>query len=577
MLPSGHMTSEIGRTHKQILLDSALIRQKAESGSELSADKFFEFFCAKSILFDFNLEIEDISEGIIDGTGDGGVDAFYAFYNDDLINNEYTCDHKRDNVVDIVIIQSKNTKSFKEDSVLKLKESVGMIFDLSRGRIELIKRFRADIVEKIIKFRKVYEEIFPRRHKVNINMYYCANADKPHESLIFLGTETENVASQFATNTDAKFHFIGASELMSLIQKNHGSGEYVLSLAEAPINPEGGGYLAITSLKSYFDFFTDNGSINFSLFDANVRDYEGSNEVNDAIRSTLEEEDRKEDFWWLNNGVSIIADSIEVGNKKMKFKDPQIVNGLQSSFEIYHYMSRNPESNQSQHILIRAVQIPETEKASRDKIIRATNSQTKIPSYALRSTQEVHRDVEQYFQRFNLFYDRRRRFYLNQNVPPERIVSINYLAQAFAAICLARPMDARAHFKELMQNDSDYNQIFGITRLPAYKNSILVLKLVEDFLSKKKYNRGISNIKYHLAYVFIGLVFGVTKPPIESIEKMDVASLPLEILESAYENIVATVAKHAPRVYQLEEFSKSREFENECKQIIVIHSKSRRL
>ncbi|MBX8466920.1 AIPR family protein [Deinococcus sp. RIT780] len=568
------MTTEVGRSHKQILLSNALERQRSDNNSDLTKDKYFEFFCAKSILFDYKLEIEDISEGIIDGYGDGGIDAFYAFHNDELINSQYACCHKRDNNVDIVIIQSKNTNSFKEDAVLKIKEAVKMIFDLSNGRVELAKRFRADIVEKIVKFRNIYAEIIPTRHKVVVGIYYCANADSPHENLVFIGREVEKIACEFANNVSAKFNFMGAAELMNLIQKNLGSGSFVLDLKEAPINPEGGGYLGLATIDSYYNFIRHNGAINFSIFDANVRDYEGSNEVNDGIKDTLEDNSRKEDFWWLNNGVSIIADTINYGNKKLYFTDPQIVNGLQTSFEIFKYISSGGKPKYNQHILIRAVQISENEKASRDRIIRATNSQTKIPSYALRSTQEVHRDIEQYFQDHNLFYDRRRRFYLNQNVPPEKIISINYLAQAFTAICLARPRDARANFKELLQKDSDYNQIFEKPKLPAYKNCILILKSIEEFLSKKKYARGISNIKYHLAYTYIGLIFGKTKVSAEEIGELMVSELPLEQLEVAFNKIVEAVQKNAPRVYQLEEYSKSRDFENECKKIISIHGRS---
>lgn len=59
-------------------------------------------------------------------------------------------------------------------------------------------------------------------------------------------------------------------------------------------------------LKDYFDFITDdNDQIIKHIFEANVRDYQGKTSVNQEIKYTLEDGHPKEDFWWLNNGVTI--------------------------------------------------------------------------------------------------------------------------------------------------------------------------------------------------------------------------------------------------------------------------------
>ncbi len=38
-----------------------------------------------------------------------------------------------------------------------------------------------------------------------------------------------------------------------------------------------------------------------------MREYEGAIEVNRAIRDTLESQKRDINFWWLNNGITIVA------------------------------------------------------------------------------------------------------------------------------------------------------------------------------------------------------------------------------------------------------------------------------
>lgn len=65
------------------------------------------------------------------------------------------------------------------------------------------------------------------------------------------------------------------------------------------------------------------------------------------------------------------------GGKELIIHHPEIVNGLQTSNEIYRFFRGNPALKDARSILVRVI-VPEDEE-SRDKIIRATNSQTPIP------------------------------------------------------------------------------------------------------------------------------------------------------------------------------------------------------
>ncbi|MEJ1202368.1 MULTISPECIES: AIPR family protein [unclassified Streptomyces] len=61
-------------------------------------------------------------------------------------------------------------------------------------------------------------------------------------------------------------------------------------------------------------------------------------------------------------------------------KEPQIVNGLQTSHEIYSYI-QNGGQHRDRSLLVKIVVAPESGTA-RDRIIRATNSQTQLPAGA---------------------------------------------------------------------------------------------------------------------------------------------------------------------------------------------------
>ena len=169
------------------------------------------------------------------------------------------------------------------------------------------------------------------------------------------------------------------------------------------------------------------GQLRRNLFESNVRDYQGSTAVNGEISQSLRV-NAGEDFWWLNNGITIIAAKATQSGKTLTFEDPQIVNGLQTSTEIFQYFSEADTESDERNVLVRII-VP-TKAESRDRVIKATNSQTSIPPASLRATDKIHRDIEEYLRPFGLYYDRRKNYHKNEGRPLEKIVSIPLMAQS---------------------------------------------------------------------------------------------------------------------------------------------------
>ncbi|MFE1555738.1 AIPR family protein [Streptomyces sp. NPDC058734] len=68
-------------------------------------------------------------------------------------------------------------------------------------------------------------------------------------------------------------------------------------------------YVCLARLDECYRFITsDNKALRQELFESNVRDYAGSTAVNNAIGDTLRS-GTGEDFWWFNNGVTVVADA----------------------------------------------------------------------------------------------------------------------------------------------------------------------------------------------------------------------------------------------------------------------------
>lgn len=260
-----------------------------------------------------------------------------------------------------------------------------------------------------------------------------------------------------------------------------------ISLTEPPINVGNHhDYVTLVNLGKYYRFISDeNGDIRKYIFEANVRDYQGHNAVNQDIQASLEEP-TTEDFWWLNNGITILTnEAIPVTTKELVLTEPEVVNGLQTSNEIFNYFHLNPEkiNAETRNILVRII-VPESEE-SRDRIILATNNQTNIPRSSLRANDPIHRQIELFFKGRGLYYDRRKNYYKNQGKKSSDIVSVSFLAQCMISLVLQKPNYARARPSTVIAQDETYETLFIKNQdLDVFYKSAYLGKQVDRCLKK---------------------------------------------------------------------------------------------
>ena len=331
------------------------------------------------------------------------------------------------------------------------------------------------------------------------------------------------------TTTTVDVTFIDASHLMELIN-SQAMQSLPLPLVENPIAVgTRKDFVALVKLAHYYSFITDeSGALRKYIFESNVRDYQGHNSVNTEIHNTLAG-DTSEDFWWLNNGVTILAsDIIQSTPKQLLVTNPEIVNGLQTSNEIYQFFREHPENLEleDRNILLRIV-VPGSE-ASRDKIILATNSQTAIPPVALRSTDPIHLQIEMYFKLRGLFYDRRKNYYKNMGKKSNEIVSIAFLGQCLMSLFLNKPNYARARPSTLLSNEEYYNKLYvENTDLEVYYRSALLGKKVERFFkSSSDYIQAEkSDILFYVIYSIACLKLRSSTIDLSQFKEIDINSI----------------------------------------------------
>jgi hypothetical protein len=528
-------------TNQQVILETLLDQKRQELDETLSINDYFHLFVTEQVLKNYALSYDEISEGIVDSGGDGGIDSIYTFVNSELIQRDSELiDAKRNATIDVFLIQSKNTNGFGETPLDKCIASADDLFDLAKPIDELRSVYNISLLTNIDTFRKQLLKLSSKFPELHFHYFYATRGTDVHPNVERKVFALENKIKGFFDKAAVEFQFLTAQKLLELARKKQLTSKDIL-LNDNPISTQDGGYVAIVPIKHYFDFITnENHELIRYFFDANIRDYQGKVEVNKAIKETLNSSANQEDFWWLNNGVTITATQASYASKRLHIEDPQIVNGLQTSFEIFEYFTTNKIERDDRNILIRVIS-PKSEK-SRLAVIKATNSQTNVPPASLRATDPIHKDLEDYLLANSFYYDRRKNYYKNQGKPINKIISIPYLAQIIMSIYLQEPDYARARPSTLIKKDEDYRKIFD-PRLPIsiYLKGIQVQRIVEEALkswrSPALSRNQIGDIKFHVAMYITCRICKNKKPRATEISMIDPSSIDKSVIEEAIENV----------------------------------------
>lgn len=533
----------------QILLENLIEQEFRNNDNYSNISEYFEFFSASQILKNQGLSDDEVDNGIVGKGLDGGCDSIYLFLNNLLITPDVV-EHisaPKDSILEMIIIQSKKTTSFGEDAVMKWKTISGNLLDLSKTTTDFTARYNTDILEAFTTFRDTYTRLITSRVKLKFRFYYATLASELHPNVIQQAEELKDTIKGLFPNAVVEVTFVDSDtlfEMYNAVIENRVN----LKFADIPISPNQKNYVALVDLKSYFNFIVnDEGDVRKSFFDSNVRDYKGKNNVNSSISETLHRADDN-DFWWLNNGVTVLAsEATLVNNRELQIVNPEIVNGLQTSMEIYNYFSENREALESEKrsILLRII-VPDNEE-SRDQIIFATNNQTNIPKATLRVTDPIHLQIEMYFKSRGLFYDRRKNYYKNQGHKPAEIVGVSFLAQCLITIFLKKPDYARARPSTLLNDEKTYNELYEKNNdlEVFYRVALLGKKIQKNVRSGSDYSSAEkSDILYYVLYAVIADVLGKKNITPADIKNLDMDSVTDTLIEDIRNRVYEIYKQH---------------------------------
>lgn len=481
---------------------------------------------------DFN----DIEEGIVDSgyrneTHDYGIDAIYVTANNEIITSPDELEsYNKDTKFCIHIMQFKKSTGIDQTALLKLKEGINETF-INKNILEQHNTYMFNLMNSIYETRDYLYENFSS-NQIKIKIYVCFTGVKSNvtdDSI--LAPQLISIKQLLKDNaySNVDILIIGAQELLEFERKTEEIKDVISYrktfkyITEADENEKLNGYICVVDAMEIGNLVKKWQS---SLFEANIRDYYKNNDNNAKILGTCSSQTEGKYFWSFNNGLTITCSKLEeLPNDKYRIHGLQIVNGCQTSNAIYESLRnlerydelnnknelsktekiemeniKDKKLNNSATILVKIVETQNPELIYR--ITEATNSQTAIQVFTLKANEDIHKNIEQYFKEYEIYYERRVNYYKNQGISPRKIIDIKKLAQLYLSIIKLKPSQARSKPKTMFLNE--YDEIFPSKDVKQFNYKLYLipvlvhLKVEKAVRSLQRNKQGIDDYKLAL-------------------------------------------------------------------------------
>lgn len=269
------------------------------------------------------------------------------------------------------------------------------------------------------------------------------------------------------------------------------------------------------------------------LYSENIRLYLGDRAAvnKDIIQTIISNESQW--FPYMNNGISIICDGLEIGTvnpKKgtlpLELMNLQVINGCQTVNALYSakYGEDTRDKFKSSNILIRIYQINPSQQRFKQSVIKATNNQNAVKTYSLLANDPIQIEIQKVLRKLGYLYDRKGE---SKQESAEKVVSMVQAALAYRAVfefggqkLRARIGQSRVFQKEeyeriykndYLENASELNEL-SVKLL----TSSLILDKVRDLINEQsgQYLQKLPIIKKS-AYYLSGLYYALYKKECE--------------------------------------------------------------
>lgn len=449
----------------RILLDD-LIDKLFEDNPELNYVNKNKFEIAVSafanLQYLYGIEFDDLIDGIMGEGGDEGIDHCYIFCNGILIKDENFPINKESHIK-VKFFQTKKENGFSTNGFKNLKEGIEEIFNLELDLDKLQKiGANQDILDTADLIRKIFRKSSRERAKFTCEVYYATAAPeiKISEKILHLQDDLK----QNNLKIPFEFDYWGAQKLLDLTERVDESIELKFSSQPLEIKERGieiSGFTGFVNGNNLVTSLIDvNNDFKSHLTEGNVRFFLGEDKkINNSIIESAKDPEKAQNFWAMNNGLTIIGDSIEpLGNNEYSIVNPQIVNGCQTIHCLYYAFEEIKKLPESLKVFVKLVNTENLEVQT--DIISATNSQNPVKSASLKANDKIQRNIEKYLKEVGIYYERRENYYKRQGYTGNKVIGLLKMAQIIHTVVNKESVVAINDTSTLFESQTKYDSIF---------------------------------------------------------------------------------------------------------------------
>lgn len=500
--------------------------------------KLFEHFVNYVLVSKIYPDRSSLDKINVGGNRNPGIDGLAIMVNNHIATSNEEVDYFIQDTdaldVEFNFIQSKTSDSFELGSISTFIASVKEFFGNGELHFE----------DELLNLRDLKDYIYRNSIKMDksptLKLYYATTGkwlnDKNLQVIIDSGLKD---LKQLGVFSDIRFFPIDADKLKSLYREIKNKITKEIIFEKHTILPKMDNvtesYLGILPATELVKITSDDdGELIKTIFYDNVRDFQGFNKVNSGIRNTIIEKKENDKFVLLNNGITIVAKSLNKVGSAFKLSEFQIVNGCQTS-HVLHHLKNEITTN----VFIPLKLIVTDHDDTINDIIKATNSQTEVKNEAFEILKPFHKKLEEFYLTFEkdenkrLYYERRSRQYFGSKSKNDKVIGLSSQIASFIAMFLNEPQSTQRYFGELLNAYS--NRLFYENHsLYPYYTSSLALNVLEDFFKENKLNQTSKRYKYHLILMFRIRIAG-EKIPMNSNNNKQIESYCTKIMEALWD------------------------------------------
>lgn len=497
--------------------------------SDLEPSKAYEYLVNYAIISKFHPEafndLQDIKFVDVDYGGSMfGLDCIAFIINDNLVLSKSDIEtYAKSNSLDVKILffQTKIEEKYDSGEILKSIKAVESFFGdrkllASSGQMQNA----FEIYDELCKYEnsKLFNSVSPKCF-----VYYVTAARPCEEKLVkdicLSGAKT--IRSLYPDIKDIEIQMLDGDYVVNAYKEVENRIEVRINfknnLSLDKIERVEQSYLGYLTGQEFLKIIIDSqGNLRRRLFYENVRDYQGATPVNKEIRKTLSSSPLHDKFILLNNGITIVARHFKpLGSNEYEMTDFQIVNGCQTSNEIYR------QRKNAKDILIPVKIIHTTDSELIAMIVRASNRQTMVPDEAFIAMEAYHKRLQDTFETYSkemplkLYYERRSGEFdlLDKRLYRSQVVTLHGLIRAVTSVYFSNayvvynnnPANILRNRKASLFLDSHIPEIYYVSNY--------LLSQFNYFNCKKEFGSDANSLRFYIPMVTRWLMVQTIKTP----------------------------------------------------------------